>query len=266
MARMVIVVCLPGEDRSRLEEAVAEAMAPFELDYSGDEAFDIWDGWRIQGGVHGGGFELLPGYADDPRLVHEDPGPSLPGRCAGGPREALALAEIRAEGAAQAAAAWDLWQELVPLHPPFVPEREVPQPWSNPEEFRIEMRAQVEARVAFDAQPLVLAYREGMSALQAAHRGHDLTDILHGGSAHAVARLGRREFVAEETACLPYFPYVLTLDGWWCGEEGPVHGACDGPDSCPHPAPIAEPYRYGAARYLEALPGDTLLVLVRCHL
>ncbi|MGW1775260.1 hypothetical protein [Streptomyces sp. NPDC002104] len=261
---MGIVVCLPGEDRSRLEEALGEAMAPFRRERDRAEELEIWDGWYIRGGLDGGGFELLPGYADDPRLVHEGPGPSLPGRCAGGPREAMALAEIRAEGAAQAGAAWDLWQELVPLHPPFVPERPG-RLWSNPEEYRIELRARAEARVAFDAQPLVLAYRERVAALQAAHRGHDLTGILHGGSVHSVSHLGKREFVDEETACLPYFPYVLTLDGWWCGEDGPVHGACDGPASCPHPAPIVEPHRYGAARYLEALPGDTLLVRVRCH-
>ncbi|MCY0936268.1 hypothetical protein [Streptomyces sp. H34-S4] len=72
--------------------------------------------------------------------------------------------------------------------------------------------------------------------------------------------------MAEEAACLPHHPYVLTLDGWWCGEEGPVHGECGDPESCPHPPPLAEPPCHAAARYLEALPGDTLLVYVSSHL
>ncbi|MCY0928416.1 hypothetical protein OTB20_19870 [Streptomyces sp. H27-H1] len=42
--------------------------------------------------------------------------------------------------------------------------------------------------------------------------------------------------LAEETASLPYHPCVLTLDGWWRGEEGPVHGECEArsPARTPH--------------------------------
>lgn len=72
--------------------------------------------------------------------------------------------------------------------------------------------------------------------------------------------------MAEEAACLPHHLYVPALDGWWCGEEGPVHGECEDAESCPHPPSLAEPPCHAAARYPEALPGDTLLVYVSCHL
>ncbi|MER6313934.1 hypothetical protein ABT237_09220 [Streptomyces sp. NPDC001581] len=273
MAGMRIVVCLPGEARSRLDEAVAEAMSPFEIDYSRGEELDIWDGWWIRGGADGGGFQLLPGYEEDPRVVHDGPRgdgtrePSLPGRCAGGPREALAFAEIRAEAAGLARAAWDLWHGLAPHHPPAEPHREVSdRPWSTPDEFRAGRLAEQEAEAAFDAQPLVAAYREGVAALLAAHRGYELGGgFLYNGAAGAVGWTGREEFAAEETAWMPGHDHVLTLDGWWYGEDGPVHGACDGPGDCPHAPPLPEPYRCFTSGYLEALPGDTLLVHVRCH-
>ncbi|WP_407836465.1 hypothetical protein ACE1OC_08350 [Streptomyces sp. DSM 116496] len=106
-----------------------------------------------------------------------------------------------------------------------------------------------------------------MAALKAAHRGYDLGGgILYEGAAHTVGALGREEFASEETEALPWHPYVLTPGGWWYGEDEPVHGACEGPESCPHPPPLPEPSPRAVSRYLEALPGDTLPVSVRCHL
>ncbi|MGW6576783.1 hypothetical protein ACWGAN_32085 [Streptomyces sp. NPDC054945] len=79
----------------------------------------------------------------------------------------------------------------------------------------------------------------------------------------------------------PSHRHVLTLDGWWYGEDDPVvHGACDGPDACVHhpplpgsrettttryPQELPEPRETATAGYLEELPGDTLLVELRCH-
>ncbi|MFF1367547.1 hypothetical protein [Streptomyces virginiae] len=68
------------------------------------------------------------------------------------------------------------------------------------------------------------------------------------------------------SAGTPWHRHVLTLDGWWYGEDEPaVHGGCDGPDACVHRPPL--PWLRGATRtgYLEELPGDTLLVKLRCH-
>ncbi|MFD0121755.1 hypothetical protein [Streptomyces virginiae] len=218
MAGMWIVVCLPGEARTRLDEALAEAMAPFAIDFTRGEDMDIWDAWGICGnGTHRDGLQLLPGYEDDPRIVRDRSDEGVPGWCAGGPREAMAFAEIRAEAREIARAAWDLWRELSRSHPPAEPRRVVwDSPWPTPEEYRAGHQAEQEARAAFEGRPLVIAYREGVAALLEAQRGYDL-------------------------------------------------GGCDGPDACVHRPPL--PWLRGATRtgYLEELPGDTLLVKLRCH-
>ncbi|MFB6510046.1 hypothetical protein ACFCW4_09565 [Streptomyces virginiae] len=117
----------------------------------------------------------MPGYEDDPRIVRDRSDEGVPGWCAGGPREAMAFAEIRAEAREIARAAWDLWRELSRSHPPAEPRRVVwDSPWPTPEEYRAGRQAEQEARMAFDGQSLVIAYREGVAALLEAHRGYDL--------------------------------------------------------------------------------------------
>lgn len=269
MAGMRIVVCLPGDARTRLDEALAEAMAPFEIDFTRGEDLDIWDGWGICGnGTHRDGLQLSPGYEDDPRIVRDRSDEGVPGWCAGGPREAMAFAGIRAEARDTARAAWDLWRELSRSHPPAEPRRVVAgTPWRTSQECGAGHLADEEARAAFDAQPLVAAYREGVAALLEARRGYDLGGFLQGGAAaETVGRTGREEFAAAESAGTPSHRHVLTLDGWWYGEDDPaVHGACDGPDVCVHRPPLPGPRQTATARYLEELPGDTLLVKLRCH-
>ncbi|MEV6207866.1 hypothetical protein [Kitasatospora sp. NPDC051914] len=72
MAGMSITVCLPAQEAGRVEAAVEEAMAPFEIDYTRGEDLDIWDFWVITGGsARGGGFHVLPGHERDPRLVRQ---------------------------------------------------------------------------------------------------------------------------------------------------------------------------------------------------
>lgn len=67
-------MCLPAREAVRVEAAVADARAPFEIDYTRGEDLDICDAWRITGGTaHGGGFNVLPGYERDSRLIHEFP-------------------------------------------------------------------------------------------------------------------------------------------------------------------------------------------------
>ncbi|MFJ3513396.1 hypothetical protein [Streptomyces sp. NPDC090131] len=269
MAGMRIVVCLPGEARTRLDEALAEAMAPFEIDFTRGEDWDIWDWWGICGnGTHRDGLQLLPGYEDDPRIVRDRSDEGVPGWCAGGPREAMAFAEIRAEARDTARAAWDLWRELSRSHPPAEPRRVVADtPRRTLEELWAWRGADEEAGAAFDAQPLVAAYREGVAALLEARRGYHLGGFLHeGAAAETVGWTGREEFAAAESAGIPLHRHVLTLDGWWYGEYDPVvHGDCDGPDVCVHRPPLPGPRETAATRYLEELPGDTLLVKLRCH-
>ncbi|MFI9508067.1 hypothetical protein [Nocardia sp. NPDC052566] len=58
---------------------------------------------------------------------------------------------------------------------------------------------------------------------------------------------------------------VLSLAGWWCEDGGPgIHGMCHSLADCPHEPDLPAGYDH-IADYLAALPGDTLLVNVRCH-
>ncbi|WP_040696183.1 hypothetical protein [Nocardia vinacea] len=56
-----------------------------------------------------------------------------------------------------------------------------------------------------------------------------------------------------------------TMDGWWY-EDGwtGIHGACFSSADCPHEPEIAAGYDH-SADYLAALPGDAMLVELRCH-
>ncbi|WP_067834275.1 hypothetical protein [Nocardia lijiangensis] len=58
---------------------------------------------------------------------------------------------------------------------------------------------------------------------------------------------------------------ILTLEGWWYedGRSG-IHGTCDSSTDCPHEPDLAAGYDH-IADYLAALPDDTLLVNLRCH-
>ncbi len=100
MAGIRVIVCLSPGAMDDLAGALAEALAPFEL-FSGPEWRGIWDWWAIRGGSDGSGFSPLPGFKDDPRLIHDDRRsdgellPSLPGMCAGGPRGLLDFSEFR---------------------------------------------------------------------------------------------------------------------------------------------------------------------------
>ncbi|WP_326793182.1 hypothetical protein OHA79_39770 [Streptomyces sp. NBC_00841] len=58
---------------------------------------------------------------------------------------------------------------------------------------------------------------------------------------------------------------VLTLGGsWYELEEAPLHGACQGRAECIHEPDVGNEH-LGVQSCLLALPGDTLLVNVRCH-
>jgi hypothetical protein len=103
VAGIRVVVCLPPEAAADLRGAIAAALEPFRLMWV-PQWRGVWDEWTIRGGSDGGegtGFAVLPGHADDPRLIHDDDRydgerlPSLPGWCAGGPRGLLDLAEYR---------------------------------------------------------------------------------------------------------------------------------------------------------------------------
>lgn len=274
MAGYRLTVCLPGQARDRLDEAVGEALAPFFLDRDGDISQDlrIWDGWAIRGGAEGAGYRILPGHEADPRIVHDHPlwngtrEDSRPGWCAGGPRGLLEVAGPSARTGELAGTAWDRWQEILREHP-------APRPWEDflPDRSAMEWPefqvACLAAHAEYLAQTPAGPFRKWAAGLPAdpVPGGFDsfLRDLEDPFSVFRGST--RKGFVQRGAGWAAARGNLLTLDGWWC-EQGydPLHGACDDPAACPHtPSATGEPG--SAAAYLAGLPDDTLLVSVRCH-
>ncbi|MFE9560794.1 hypothetical protein ACFYM0_06775 [Streptomyces sp. NPDC006487] len=275
MARYRLTVCLPGDARERLEEAIGEAMAPFSYERDGDLSHEllIWDHWRISGGADGLGHRIRPGHEADPRIVHDQPlwdgttQPSLPGWCAGGP---LGLLERMPwdRAAAVARLVWDGWREVARANPPSRPWDDFhpgPRPGMDEGAYG---RLRSSAHAEYLAQTPVAAYREWAAGLRLDPADEAFRPVLVDGHRDPLGAIGRwtREEFARRGAREVVGPCnLLTLDGWWY-EDGdlPVHGACDDPAVCPHPPPSALGAGGGPA-YLAGLPADTLLVSVRCH-
>ncbi|MFI0943192.1 hypothetical protein [Streptomyces sp. NPDC021020] len=269
MAGTSITVCLPAGAADDVEAAVAEAMAPFEIDHTAGDDRDIWDAWYVSGGTaHGGGFTVLPGREHDSRLLHEIPGrwwrpgsqatPNEFGWCAGGPRGLLDFSASREEAAELAEAAWQRWHELA---------RELPEPRAR-DVFRARRRtdpgySREQAAADYRAQPLLRAFEDYLETLPTERywwgflRSMDpVTDI---------GPASLEEFLVRTLPSALNTRNVLTLDGWWHEDGAPgIHGACPSPAACPHTPGVPAGQDHVDA-YLLDLPADTLLVNVHCH-
>jgi hypothetical protein len=130
-------------DGQPVAEAIAAALAPFDM---GQDADGRWDSWRI--GVVGryGPLPVRTGSEGDSRIlrVSEPPEWWSSGRCDGAPRGLLDFTRDRAAARYWAEAEWDEWHEVERHHP-------VGRPVS---EFEFQDRA------AFADQPVMRAYME----------------------------------------------------------------------------------------------------------
>ncbi|MFE4535269.1 hypothetical protein ACFRKB_09330 [Streptomyces scopuliridis] len=270
MAGVWVTVCLPAEAAGDIEGALAEALAPFCLD-TGDNPVDrgMWDKRRIHGGSNGMGFAVAPGYTDDPRLIHDDPGyggapcPSAPGVCAGGPRALLDFSQPHLASERAVAASWDLWHSLSAVHPPAIPLADFVDRWRNDPDAFPGDRWGDEMLSAYRAQPLIGAYLDHPFSLDRGYLGflgprdpEEHPVISYDGT--------RAAYIRDLTWSNPPDTDVLTLDGWWLeGGTNAVHAFCE-PDLCRHdpPRPTVWP---GSEAYLAGLPGDTILVRLHCH-
>ncbi|MGY5035388.1 hypothetical protein ACWC9U_32060 [Streptomyces sp. 900116325] len=261
MAGMSITVCLPGTAAGRVDEAVAEAMAPFQRDFARCEELNIWDHARICGGADGHGFPVLPGHESDPRILHDRPRskgtvePNLPGMCAGGPREILDFTLTRAEAEEIAGEAWDLWHALRALHSPAESRVSLHESTGQWDEDR------------YWSQPLVRAFDEELDALRQTRRAYRFTAGLLNldEPVEDIGPFGRNEFMARHGRWVQTRRHVLTLGGWWYEvDDARLHGACNNPARCPHEPDVGEGFTATDA-YLAGLPADALLINVHCH-
>jgi hypothetical protein len=256
-----MAVCLPADAADRLEDAVAEAMAPFYRDYSHGFELSIWDSMRIGGA----GFQVAAGAENDPRLIRArpdykgdvEPLVSASGGCTGGPRELLDFSATQQEARDIADASWLRWHEL---------SAELPaaESWAS-RYARIGVGYSFEqASADYQAQPLIQAFSAYRNSLRIFRYAGWFVNIH---DPHvSLGPVPREVFVAGATT-MPLIEYsVLTLDGWWCEANEPgIHGACHGPAECTHECPIPTGRQTGHP-YLANLPVDTLLVNVHCHI
>ncbi|GAA3221367.1 hypothetical protein ACFO1B_16555 [Dactylosporangium siamense] len=277
MAGLSIIVCLPPDATADVVGALDVALAPFEA-YQGYPAErDQWESWRIAGGNDGHGFHIRPGAEDDPRLIHDQPHwslgeqPSMPGMCTGGPRGLLDLTSAGAAAEVAAGQIWDLFHQLRDELPPALPMEHFAQlprnqipyvPIGRDEHGGFKLLpdpGRQQAGEQYRAQPLI------RQLLESPHFG-----------AGAVAQLpeilpwftvSRERYVAARAEEVRRNSALLTLDGWWVDLDlEPVHSACDSLSTCPHRDGWTEPWtRARIATYLEELPGDVIIVRLRCR-
>ncbi|WP_256102662.1 hypothetical protein [Streptomyces sp. Ncost-T10-10d] len=266
MAGMSIIVCLPSSAAGKVDEAVAEAMTPFARDGVGAVERDAWDCFRICGGTVG--LPVLADYEDDARLITDRPRwdgtlePSLPGMCAGGPRGLIDFRDaLRAKAAEHAGRVWDRWREVASCHPAADDESVFFYRHLAAAGTRASYETSQEA-ADYRAQPAVRAWAEVAPTMARP----DIADhFSFGWNAVGIGQRSREEYVATYEFSLLPSRNVLTPGGWWYElDEAPLHGACHSRAECVHEPDVGEGHR-GVQSYLLALPADTLLVNVRCH-
>ncbi|MEU5243316.1 hypothetical protein AB0G81_04205 [Streptomyces asoensis] len=271
MAHVTVTVCLPAEAVGDVGGALAKALAPFDAD-GNPVGRGMWDSRRVEGGSDGHGFAVVAGHEDDPRLVHDEPvydgtpQPSVPGVCAGGPRALLDFSRPYLAAERAVAASWDLWHSLSAVHPAAVPLADFVDRWRNdPTAFPGDRYAD-DMFAAYRGQPLIGAYLDHPFSLGMGYLGFVGADdpvehpvIGYGGT--------RAEYIREHTWTRKPNTDVLTVDGWWLEAYGngveAVHAFCE-PELCPHDPALPAVWP-GSEAYLAELPGDTIVVRVRCH-
>ncbi|MEV0534023.1 hypothetical protein [Kitasatospora sp. NPDC050463] len=249
-----------------MDEAVAKAMKPFARDGTGAVERDVWDSYRICGGH--AGLPVLAGHARDPRLITGRPSwdgtrePEVVGWYAGAPRELIDFGDRQRVAAAEhAGRVWDRWQEVAAGHPVAHDESVFYHRHLAAGGTRASYPASSEA-VDYRLQPAVRDWAEIAPTLSRP----DIADhFTFGHDPVGIGQRSRQDYVSTYAASLLPRRNVLTLDGWWHDlDEEPLHGGCHGRATCVHEPDMAGGH-LGAQAYLDDLPGDTLLVNVRCH-
>jgi hypothetical protein len=235
------------------------------------------------------GFWIMPGFEDDPRLLHDPPRydgtllPSLPGMCAGGPRWLLDLTRAYVKAETSAGQAWDLWQRLTAEMPGALPLSAFLAD-TGKSQSRTGLLSEPFYRAVDEylRQPFMQAFLSADVGPRGARIsvGFDRWDQFELPAVDPVVVLAgeREEFVGNEVSRAARRTDLLTLDGWWVEARIsrssverltrgiPVHGACDSPATCPHMLDLDErAYRADITAYLEVLPEDAVIVSLKCH-
>ncbi|GLL07540.1 hypothetical protein [Dactylosporangium matsuzakiense] len=123
MSNASVAVCVAVDDGQSVEDAVAAALAPYDM---ADDPDGRWDRWRISGWRAPGPLPVRVGCEDDPRVLRVSKPPEEwdPGRCDGAPRGLLDFTADRAASRRQAEHQWAEWSEVASRYPVGQPLRD----------------------------------------------------------------------------------------------------------------------------------------------
>jgi hypothetical protein len=234
MAGSTVTVCVRVADGQAVVEAVAAALAPFDM---AEDADGRWDSWRIGVENRYGPLPVRTGSEGDPRIlrVSEPPEWWSSGRCDGAPRGLLDFTRDRAAARYWAEAEWDEWYEIARHHP-------VGRPVS---EFEFQDRA------VFADQPVMRAYIERYGLDPQRMVWQQLSDPL------TVYGYDREDYVRRQVARTAPVDELLRLDGVWLDYGDFSTGMFD--------VRAHDRYYLAADAYLNELPDDVYIVRVHIH-
>jgi hypothetical protein len=217
--------------------AVSAALAPFDLNNYQREPFDpsaAWDWWSLDAG---GLLTLRTEYADDPRQLRAASPPEGTGAVVAAPKFMIDFDAIRGSARRHAADAWDAWAALNHAHPGALPRSHfVAQGMPREESDREHL-----------LQPAIQAVAQ--AAASQAHPYFTFQVLL----ADPVTYFGgdRERFAqASEDQAFATHAY-LTLDGEWLSPSTVDYSWAE--------------HARAMAAYLDSLPDDTVVAIVRCH-
>jgi len=233
MTNARVTVCVTVPDGQPVAEAVAAALAPFDM--ADDPENGRWDGWSINAGDR-----TLPVLADraaDPRIVRMSDPP--PDRCDGAPRGLLDFTADRAAARARAETDWAQWHRVAAAHPAGRSLREL-----------MRHHPVVEARRLHMAQPVIQAYLAEHHLDPDRFLFQDFSDpIGHYGDDPAA-------YVRHRVARVAPTEELLRLDGVWTDDADFGDQADESRWDRYYPA---------ADAYIDALPPDVYIIRVRIH-
>ncbi|GAA1819516.1 hypothetical protein GCM10009682_45080 [Luedemannella flava] len=234
--KYLATVCLPPTGQDSAADALVAALAPFDLNNDRDEPADIWAAWDWWAVPTHGALPLKPEHRGDPRVAWAElPDGNLVVLAA--PKAAIDFATMRREAAEHAAGTWDAWAAVASAHPPALP------------------RAHFDATCdPADAQRLYLlqpAIQEvALAAATQQHPYFTFPVLL----ADPVAQFsGDRDAFVARAAAVAFATYAyITLDGAWVTQFTDDRGW--------------DAHVLAMTDYLDALPDDTVLAVVKCHI
>ncbi|MCX4424206.1 hypothetical protein [Streptomyces mirabilis] len=245
MTKFYATVCLPPTAPRKIPQAVAAAMAPYNVNLTEEwNPVGHWDWWAIHSSP-GNAYLVLPQHDGDRRLVTASTVPRRkakldglgPLECYGGPRGLLDFHGMRERAARAHDALLTAWTGLTAIHPPARPLADfLARHEADPERY-----SAADAREEHLAQPLV----QDVAQRAVAGDPHFDTSFLLNDPVAYFAQEHEEARLWSVRCAVPGFALV-TLDGTWMDADTDGHWE-------------------QANRYLDALDAEAVVLDLLCH-